>query len=449
MKSIRTYLVLAVVSTLVLLMFAALLKGYSSRIEKTQILFDRQLTHLAGLVAMADPRETHRLLQLSKENMDTFFQIWTLDGRLVVASKNAPKPHNFKLEPGFSYSNSSEYRWRILMEKDLVSPRWIVVGERNDIRLNFAEAMILDAILPVVVGVVVAAILVWFLVGRGLFPLKRLAGELSNKQLSDLSSIELTNAPKELIPLISSVNALFERLAGAFHREQQFSADAAHELRTPIAALKLHAENMQARLAEDDPDAQLLVEGAERMGYVIEQILSLHRTVPDQAVLAFEPVELVQLARTEIAEHYKQFELKQQHVTLSGDHNMMRGNEFALRTLLQNLLSNACKYTPVGGDINISVGKAAACVRLIIADSGVGIPTVKHADVFKRFYRLDNDQHASSTLGCGLGLAIVQHIVTLHYATITLSDSESPTGLTVTVDFPALKEIEIGEKNAA
>ncbi len=449
MKSIRTYLVLAVAATLILVLFIALLKGYSASTKKAEILFDRELQDVAVLIAAANQDITPQGKGVeSQVDKTVFFQIWTDDKQLISASNNAPNQLETDLLEGYSNANFSHYRWRILTYRDRVLSRWIIVGERQDIRLTFAETMVLESMLPMIIAVLLSSLLVWFLVGKGLQPLHQLTTALRQKQPADLSEINMVNTPQELIPVVSSINSLFERLSGAFDRERQFSANAAHELRTPIAALKLHAENLQASSPEDDKDIGLLVAGAERMHYVTEQILALHRTIPDQAASAFQRLDLSRLVREEISSIYDLFELKNQDISLSGGKSSIQGNEFGLRTLIQNLLSNASKYTPDGGKITVLLETEPDGVILRVIDSGVGIPEEKRHDVFKRFYRLDDDRHDSGTLGCGLGLAIVQHIVTLHDATITLSDSDGASGLMVSVYFPNQQQMMKGEKNA-
>lgn len=265
-------------------------------------------------------------------------------------------------------------------------------------------------------------------------PLHALAEQLKLKQADDLSPVILDQTPTELLQLTQTTNALFKRLDDAFQREQRFSADAAHELRTPVSALKVHLHNLRTTLGEQNKELNLLHQGVERRGHLIEQILALYRTSPDQAMSNFSLIDIYALTQNSIANDYPQFEEKQQTIELIGEPSNMMDDQFALETLLQNLLSNASKYTPTGGHILVKIQPSITDIQWSIEDSGSGIPESQYNRVFERFYRLE--QHQPKAIGCGLGLAIVNHIVALHRATIKLSHSCFDSGLKTTINFP-------------
>ena len=174
------------------------------------------------------------------------------------------------------------------------------------------------------------------------------------------------------------------------------------------------------------------------MEHLVEQILSLYRTTPDQYMANFEYLNLYEITQQSIAQQYSTFETKDQQIELFGNSAWLQCDRFTIETLLNNLISNASKYTPEHGQIEISISEDDDYIRLKIEDSGPGIPEDKYHRVFDRFYRLDGDQHDSDIEGCGLGLSIVQHIVQLHHGEIQLSHSKFPTGLAITVAFPAI-----------
>jgi two-component system sensor histidine kinase QseC len=185
-----------------------------------------------------------------------------------------------------------------------------------------------------------------------------------------------------------------------------------------------------------DPELQQLVAATGRMENLIEQILSLYRTAPDQYMARFDELELYQLVQEVMASAYRNFEHKNIQLELRGDTTRMAGDRFALTTLVQNLLDNACKYTPPGGCVRVTLSTDKNSVTLQFEDSGPGIPAELRARVFDRFYRLHGDQHESGVVGCGLGLAIVKHIAELHSATVQLGVSSFGSGLLVSVVFP-------------
>ncbi len=437
MKSIRLYLLLALLATITLVNFASLLHGYQSSMERAQQLFDDRLQSMASLIAEANNGKQTNGLQFNQQTPYVFFQIWGDDKQLIARSSNAPIHSSAVLADGFHAINYESYRWRSFVFHDEVRKRWIVTAERADIRYSLAEQVVLESVVPIILAIPVSALAIWWVVSLGLRPLHALAEQLTLKQADDLSPVALEQTPVELLQLTQTTNALFKRLDDAFQREQRFSADAAHELRTPVSVLKVHLHNLQTTLGEDNDELNRLRQGVGRMAHLIEQILALYRTSPDQAVMNFRVIDLYSLAQNCIADDYSQFEKKQQTIELTGEYAKMMGDPFALETLLQNLLSNASKYTPAGGHVLVNILPTAAGIKLVVEDSGSGIPEAQYSRVFERFYRLlDTPQH-SETVGCGLGLAIVKHIVELHHATVTLSSSRFESGLKTTITFPA------------
>jgi two-component system sensor histidine kinase QseC len=441
MKSIRLYLLLALLATITLVNFVALLHGYQSSMVKAQRLFDSRLESTARLIAAANSKQAVQETIAEQQTPYTFFQIWGDEGgQLLTRSRNAPDFFSGELSEGFHDVNYASYRWRNYVYRDLNLNRWVVVAERIDIRYSLAEEVVLESLLPIVIAIPVSALIIWLAVGTGLKPLRRFASEVSNKRVDDLSPIKLERVPNELTTVVNNTNVLLNRLHDAFQREQRFASDAAHELRTPISVLKVHLHNLRHRLGDSDEDIALLRAGIERMGHLVEQILALYRTSPDQAAVKFETIDLYKLAQTVIASQYVQFEHKQQKIELEGESHLIQGNQFALETLLVNLLGNANKYTPEHGTIQVLVKASEAGVELVVEDSGPGIPEAQYDRVFERFYRMQGDQHNSGVVGCGLGLTIVKHIADMHQAEIKLSTAQSGSGLSVSVTFPGERE---------
>lgn len=441
MRSIRTYLLLTLLATIMAVTFLSLLLGYRSSVAKTDALFDERLKNLAAIVVHANHDMTPRIEKTQSFKPSVFFQIWSFDGVLIARSSNAPeyKLYKSQLAEGFHDSNYADFRWRTYILKDVLFKRWVVTGERIDLRYEIADNIVLSAIKPTIMAIPLAAIIIWLTVGFGLKPLRELTKQLGNKKADDLSAISIKQQPKELEQLHITTNDLLQRLNAAFVREQQFSADAAHELRTPISTLKVQLHNLMSTKELSDDDLIPFKEGVERMGHVVEQILSLYKHSPDQAAQQMERLNLTTIAKAVIANEYMRFEAKQQKISLNGNAVcFIKGNEFALRSLLQNLILNANKYTQVKGVVSVNIQSKENVVELCVEDSGPGIPEEDQERVFERFYRVSGDRHASGILGCGLGLAIVKHISIVHGATVRLALSPELGGLKVTVEFPAI-----------
>jgi len=439
MKSIRTFLVIVLLATMTLIIFIAALRGYRSSMQQTELLFDRQLQDIADLLDEF-PEVTTATIKApgNKTSESTIaFQIWG-NGKLLQRSNNAPETPIIPFEPGYQENNFNGHRWRSMARQGSRVDHWIIVAERADVRSRIAEDVILGAVTPIILGLPVAGFLIWVIVGYGMRPLNRLADELSTKASDDLTPLHTDQTPAELTQVIHSTNDLLKRLAASFDREQRFAADAAHELRTPISVLKVHLHNLAHELPPNNPNITRLKDGIERMNHLVEQILALHSTAPDQYMAKFAPLDFHTLAREVISQLYPQFAARHQQIELAGSSSHMTGDRFTLERLLHNLLSNAGKYTPDYGKILVTAEPGTHGIILKVEDSGPGIAPDEYERVFERFHRTGGDRHASTQPGCGLGLAIVQHIVELHNASITLGQSSIENGLSVLVEFPKM-----------
>ena len=434
MKSIRIFLVVVLLAIMTLIIFLAALHGYKSSVKEVQQLLDSELTDKAHLLAMTGNGSdlTVEVVSISGQYA---FQVWQ-DGKLLQRSDNTPLTPVTNLEEGFQDVNFNSYRWRTFTWFDPVRNRRAITAERIDTRNMLAEGIILESVLPVVATLPVAGLLIWLVVGYGLAPLRNLAAHLGSRRAEDLRRIPETQQPVELMQVVTTTNDLLGRLEASFARERQFASDAAHELRTPISALKVHLHNLSKDLPAGHHDMLQLQAAADRMGNLVEQILVLYRTTPDQYMARFRELDLYQLVQDIIISIYPEFESKNIRLELTGQGAIMRGDRFALETLVKNLLDNACKYTPAGGDVRVSVSTDSTAVRLQVEDSGPGVPAAHYRRIFDRFYREGGDQHQSGVVGCGLGLAIVNHIADLHEAAINVQASSFETGLSVSVEFP-------------
>jgi two-component system sensor histidine kinase QseC len=331
------------------------------------------------------------------------------------------------------------YRWRTFTHFDEATAHWVIVAERIDMRFVLAEEVILSAVLPIILSLPLIGFLIWIILGRGLNPLAQLAALLREKKPQDLSPIEQNNNPKELAQLVNSTNELLARLGGSLDREKRFSGDAAHELRTPLSALKVHAFNLSKQLPANDESINMLNLSIDRMAHLIEQMLILYRTTPDQFVARFEQLDLEQLVQSVVISMYPRLEAKQQSISLESEQCFILADRFAIETLVSNILDNSNKYTGEGGEVKMFIQTDSENAILVVEDSGVGISPSLYGRVLERFYRVNGDQHDSDVIGCGLGFSIIQHIIELHSGAITLAHSSFDTGLKVTVLIPKEK----------
>ncbi|OGT72395.1 MAG: hypothetical protein A3H44_05520 [Gammaproteobacteria bacterium RIFCSPLOWO2_02_FULL_57_10] len=449
MASIRLFLTLTLIAIIVLVTFLSSLRGYQESMIEAERLFDLQLLEHVKLLSLIKPAgdsvglsaTNDELLLPQQSDLDLSaemliaHQVFADDGELLSRSVIAPLSAMGPFEIGYRDVNFNGYRWRLLVIRDPDAQRWLMAAQRYDVRYELAESVILQSVTPTVLGIPIAAILIWFIVGYGLRPISQLAREVRSREASDLSRVQLDGVPRELTPLTQSTNDLLRRLQSSFSREKRFAADAAHELRTPISTLKVQIHNLLAELERPSATAEELRQGVDAMGHLVEQILVLNRTAPDQYMVQFVPLDLYELVREVVSVEFEQVLQREQVFELEGGSAIVSGDVTALRSLVQNLLANASKYTPVGGSIHMRVSALDDKVQLRVEDSGPGIPQEFHDRVFDRFYRLDGDRHASGASGSGLGLAIVKHIVEMHGASIALSASEKLGGLCVTISF--------------
>lgn len=458
MISIRWFLTLTLIALIVLVSFLSSLRGYRESMAEAQTLFDLQLLEHVRLLSLLNPASylqgdtlvmndnfvlTPAELALSTQLL-VVYQIFDADGRLVIRSDSSPAQNMAAFESGYQHAEFNGYSWRALVTQDSRDGHWVMAAQRMDVRYLLAETVTLQAVLPTVIGVPIAGLLIWLIVGLGLRPIQTLAADVRAREASDLSPVKLHDVPVELLPLTQSTNDLLTRLAMAFEREKQFAADAAHELRTPISILKVQLHNLlyelQHRDSPVDKDAACnslreLGDGIDRLAHLIEQILVLNRSTPDQYMSQFASVDLLTLAKDVVSNDFEQILDREQIFSLEGTTVTVVGDATALRALMQNLLVNASKYTPVGGQINLSVNRNAGYAEIKLEDSGPGIPEQEFSRVFDRFYRLGVDRQRGSVSGSGLGLAIVKHIADMHGATIELSRSGTLGGLCVVVSF--------------
>jgi two-component system sensor histidine kinase TctE len=315
----------------------------------------------------------------------------------------------------------------------------VQVAENRAARDEFARQILFRMVLPQALLILVTALTLWYAVGRGLAPLGALRREIENRSHRDLSALPEQQAPQEVRPLIHAMNELLERLSLTLAAQQRFIADAAHQLRTPIAGLKTQTELALRQTPPGEAHATLrqLRSAAEQTTRLVNQLLSLARAEPPVGrVQITDVIDLRQLIREVTSEWVPRaiernvdlgFDAESQVAAVAGD-------PFLLREMLNNLLDNAVRYTQPGGQVTVRVGRVQGGAMVSIEDNGPGIPDSERSRVFERFYRV----LGTGAEGCGLGLAIVSEIAQSHGAHVTLTPGAGGIGTIATIVFPAI-----------
>ncbi len=430
MTSIRAFLIGVVLSAFTLLNFVAVLKGYDKGLDTAQTILDEQLRDMAKLLAV----HSTRISPLGEFDQTAIAYQVIRNGELLERSRNAPEDL-VDSQPGFAERNFNRTRWRTYTHYERESDTWVWVAEPEYQRDRIAESVVLHTITPILISVPVAGVLIWLIIGVGLHPLKALSRQLQEKQPADFSPLRREGPlPTELAPVVQAVDELLVRLHQAFEREKHFAADAAHELRTPVSILKVHLHNLETNLAGHNAELQAVRHAADQLARLVEQLLDLYRSSPDTAFQQTETVDLEQVAQDVLAESFELAQAQDQVLELFAEPILLRGNLFALKTLLRNLVGNAIKYSPTGGIVRVTLSRRDLQPVLTVEDSGPGIPEQNRQLVLQRFYRQNTDANHHLP-GAGLGLAIVSHIAERHQARLELGSSLALGGLQVTVVF--------------
>lgn len=381
-----------------------------------------------------EPPETY----LNKFN----FQVWTNGGKLLLHSSTAPKIPLTSEVDGFSDKKISNQDWRVFTTYNDKAGIRTVLAERYDTRNELGHRIAQDDLYIMLLTFPLSGLLIWIIIGRGLDSLDRVAEEVANRAPTHLEPVDLHEVPEEIKPVIDELNKLFFRLKEGFEREKRFAADAAHELRTPLAALKtqaqvaLHSNDIE----EKNHALQKLIASVNRSTHIVQQLLTMSRLVPEAArTEEKDTVNLSRLTREILAmlapaAVEKQIELEFE----SNIENItVYGNSTALSILIRNLVDNAIRYcNNEHGRIVVVLSKLENEVMLEISDNGPGIPAELRSRVFERFFRVLGNKSP----GSGLGLAIVQQICQLHGGRLVLDTPKEGTGLIVRFFMPFQEE---------
>jgi two-component system sensor histidine kinase QseC len=362
------------------------------------------------------------------------FQVRDANGRLLARSASAPDAPFAPLAAGFATRPFAGEDWRVFTLRS--GDTWVQVAEKDDVRGELAEKLAFAATVPLIAGIVLLLVLLSLLIRYGLAPLSALARQIAARQPGSVVPIELARAPAEIAPLIDALNGLLGRVRDALERERRFTADAAHELRTPLAALKVHAQNAARAASGAEREASLgrMLQGLERTVLLAEQMLAYSRAAAPGDAARRERVALKDLAQ-EAAEavqpraHERRCTLE---LALDSD-TTVTGERQKLLSLVTNLLDNALRYGPDGGRVRLELRREDGAALLAVTDQGPGIPAQLRERVFESYYRIPG----SAGAGSGLGLAIVKEIAEAHHARMAVREGPGGRGTRVEVRFPA------------
>ncbi|MES0327293.1 MAG: ATP-binding protein [Gammaproteobacteria bacterium] len=438
--------------------------GYKDTQHETRELFDAQLARSARLMlsmVQADQgrsdfsniqkyldenallsdetdlneEEAHELISGHAYESKLAFQIWDHFGNLILKSQNAPiQPMTDKID-GFDNKSFLGKDWRVFSLHSYKPHYQCITAERVDVRNDLIDKLSSDLLLLFMTLIPALSIVMWFAIKQGLSPLQNLASQIGRRDASKLDAVSETHVPTEIKTIAGALNSLLSRLGMALDREKRITSDAAHELRTPLAAVRLYAQlAIKAKNNHDQENAlNHVLQGIDRTTHLVEQLLALAKLEPESFS---ENLESVNLKNTVIEEaallaplaHKKNIELSVNEC----DELIINADNTSLCLMIRNLLSNAINYTQDSGNIEISLVTTTESIDLIIEDNGPGIPVEQRQRVFERFYRMEN--HDSP--GCGIGLSIVMRVAELHNAKLQLGQTKKGTGLIVTIRFP-------------
>lgn len=434
-------LLLVVGCSLATWLIAAALTWRDARHEVGELL-DSHLAQSAALLAaqgIGVDEDEHGLdaPTLHRYAPKVAFQVFHA-GRLAVASANAPAQAMADAGTalqGFHTVRMNGATWRVFATRGSAHDVQVFVGERIDARQDIVWAVLRSMLWPVAIAVPLLALAGWWSVRVGLRPLRTLGRTLGQRAPDALAPVQLPQAPAEIVPVVAALNALFARMAALLERERRFTGDAAHELRTPIAAIRAQAQ--VALGASDDAGRRhalaATLAGCDRAARLVDQLLTLSRLEAGGSG-GLQPVDLGALVRQVAADLAPGSLARQQLLRLQTQPGCtVHGDETLVAVLVRNLVDNAIRYAPAGARIDIDVRREAASVVFAIEDSGSGLGEADLACLGQRFFR----PAGSASSGSGLGWSIAQRIAQVHGATLVADRSPALGGLRVRVSFPS------------
>ncbi|MGE6388442.1 ATP-binding protein [Pseudomonas sp. NPDC078416] len=366
------------------------------------------------------------------------FQVWDLQGRLLVHTPSAPSLTRAPQYTGFSDINDlGKHEWRTFVLRDEQHDLLIWVGERDDVRSDLVNRIVRHTVIPNLIGSLLLMGAIWLAIGWGLKPLADLAATLRGRHPGSLEPLQLAPLPSELEPMQAALNRLLGQIQEVLSRERRFIADAAHEMRTPLAVLRVHAQNvLEAHdKAQRDQSLSYLIVGVDRTTRLVNQLLTVARMEPGAGAVLTRNADIVAAVRESLVQMTPWVLSRGLELVFDCDEPslMVRTDFAAIDIALQNLVTNAVNFSPLNGQVIVTLGVSNGYFQLSVADEGPGIDEAERERLFERFYSRGNDQ------GAGLGLTIVQSIARRLGGEITL-ENRAGKGLRATLCAPANRQ---------
>ena len=436
--SIKRRLLIGLLVTTLAAWGAALFFSYRDTRHELNELLDAYLAQsssllIAQLGAEVEEIDTEHVPTLHRYSRKVVFQVWEEGTHLRLHSAAAPNQHLSATLEGFSDARIGDEHWRVFSAWDAGHRYLVQVGERRGVRDELSRQIAEHLMQPLLLALPIFALIIWLVVSRGLRPLVVLREQVESRDTGNLSALAESAVPAEVVPLVRALNGLFARLATALDQERRFTADAAHELRTPLAAIKTQAQVALAAASDEARRNALdnVLAGCDRAARLVEQLLTLARLEPGQGVKR-EACDLRQLAASVLAETAQSAIAKGVEVQLlDGEAAVLQADPGLLRILMRNLIDNAIRYSPSGSEVRVDVGRLEGGTQFTVSDQGPGIPAEEKQQVWERFHRV----LGTGETGSGLGLSIVKRIAELHGAQTELTEGDGGKGLRVIVTF--------------
>jgi len=458
-RSIRALLLVGTSVTLLAVLGAAAWLSYTGSEEEAQELFDARLATSARVLEVLVARQVEKATvaapivielprPLEAAHHDTpgplghyyetkiAFQVRDGGGRVLARSASAPDVPLAPLDAGFTTLPISGQDWRVFTLR--AGDAWVQVAERDDVRGELAEKLALAAAAPLLAGIPLLLLLLSLVIRHGLAPLSGLARQVAARRPGSVAPFTLARNSAEIAPLVEALNGLLARVRDALERERRFTADAAHELRTPLAALKVHGQNAAraSTSAEREASLQRMLQGLERTVYLAEQMLAYSRAAAPGDASRVERVALTPLLREALEGIQPRVQERRCKVEIAVDpaaaEAAVNGDRQKLLSLVINLIDNAARYGPEGGRIAVGLRCEGDATALSVSDEGPGISFKLRERVFESYYRIPG----TAGSGGGLGLAIVREIAEAHGARVAIEDGPGERGTRVVVRFP-------------
>lgn len=443
-KSIRSRILIRVFLLFLIIWASITYATYYQSNHEVEEVFDSELARAAGVLFqisknldLSDSGIEPKLLKDvygHRYEKKIAFQIFR-HNKLLLHSANSPIAI-LSTTDNFSNQTIKNQLWRVFRLTDAESDQIVITAERQDFRKELINEIVQNSLYPLTLMIPFLLFMIWVGIDRGLSPIKKLARQIEDRSPDNLEPVRVNfNVPNEILPLFSGLNNLLGKLKSAFERERRFTSDAAHELQTPLASIKTQTQ-VAIRSGNRDEQRHALqktVEGIDRATHLVQQLLALARLEPlaeleDKSTLELDKLTQLILGELDLEAHKKHIEL----ALNATEPALIKGNRAAIEILVRNLLSNAIRYTPEHGQVNVDITKESNKIILSVTDTGPGISAQEQERVFERFYRGQDNQHI---IGSGLGLSIVKRIAELHKANIRFAAPEQSTGLKVIVEF--------------